>query len=273
MVGMRYHPFFDWFEGEERAENAWQVVTADYVTTSGRYRRRPHGSGVRRGRLRDGAEARHAALQPGRTRRHVLAGRSPRRRDVVQGGRQTSRPRPARTRPDVSPRNLPPQLPARLAQGHAAALVPGPQLVRPHDRLQRPTRRTQRHHRLESAGRRDRADGRVATAATSTGRLRRSRYWGTPLPIWTSDRDPDSGRVHRVDRRAARQVRRRLPRRRAQPRDRRTRPAPPLRRRHHVARRQRRHHAAHARPDRRVVRQRGDAVRPVALPVRKQGAV
>lgn len=34
MVGMRYEPFFDWFTNDEGAENAWQVVTADYVTTS-----------------------------------------------------------------------------------------------------------------------------------------------------------------------------------------------------------------------------------------------
>jgi isoleucyl-tRNA synthetase len=34
LIGLRYHPFFDWFEEAEGADRAWRVVAADYVTTS-----------------------------------------------------------------------------------------------------------------------------------------------------------------------------------------------------------------------------------------------
>lgn len=34
LIGMRYHPMFNWFERAEGADRAWRVVAADYVTTS-----------------------------------------------------------------------------------------------------------------------------------------------------------------------------------------------------------------------------------------------
>ena len=92
--------------------------------------------------------------------------------------------------------------------------------------------------------------------------LSRSRYWGTPLPIWRNDADPDHlvcvGSLAELS-----ELRRPGPVR--------ARPAPAVRRRRdlHPARR-RRHVPTRARGDRRLVRLRLDAVCPVGIPLRRR---
>ena len=89
--------------------------------------------------------------------------------------------------------------------------------------------------------------------------LSRSRYWGTPLPIWRCDEDHQTcvGSL----RRALRADRHRPVR---------ARPAPAVRRRRHVRLPDvRRTGPPGARGDRRLVRLRLDAVRPVGLPARR----
>ncbi len=92
--------------------------------------------------------------------------------------------------------------------------------------------------------------------------LSRDRYWGTPLPIWRNDADPSRMVCVGVAGRTARAVRRRSGR-----------PAPALRRRRdlHPARRAG-HLPARAAGDRRLVRLRLDAVRPVRRTVAQRRA-
>ena len=93
--------------------------------------------------------------------------------------------------------------------------------------------------------------------------LSRSRYWGTPLPLWVCSADEDARHLRRLDGRAGPAVR---------PGRLRARPAPPLRGRRHAALPHlRRRGAPGAGRDRRLVRLGLDAVRPVGRAAPERG--
>ncbi len=95
--------------------------------------------------------------------------------------------------------------------------------------------------------------------------LSRDRYWGTPLPVWVCERDPAHVEVIGSYARLAERSGRTLP----ADFD----PHKPFIDEYTWRVRVRRHHAAGARGDRRLVRLRRDAVRPVALSLRARGGV
>ncbi len=131
---------------------------------------RAHGAGLRRRRLRDGAEVRPAPLQDGRGRRQDRGedGARALRRNVVQGCGQGDPPRPQGASAPAALRALQAQLPVLLALRYATPPVRLQELVRQDDRDPRPVGGQEPDDRLASGGDRQ---GPLRQLARRRGRL------------------------------------------------------------------------------------------------------
>ena len=242
----------------------------------GRHRPRPHRPRLRRGRLhRRGGQRplrpdrRRHPLQPGPARRDL---RPPRRRlrgPLRQGPGGDPGPdrRPRQPRAALPRAGLHALLPALLALRDAAPLLRDHQLVHRHLAEARPAARQQRGDRLAPRARQARPLRQMAREQHRLGALAQPLLGDAAADLALHRTRLRRPRLHRLGRRAAGALARRL-----RPR----RPPPPLHRRGADplrSRRLRRRDGAGQVGDRHLVRQRRDAVRPVPLPVRGRGGV
>ena len=216
---------------------------------------------LRRGRPGELPRLRPADGQPGPTRRDLRAAGPAGRRRLLQNrgpraGHRSAGPRPAVPRDPVRA-----QLPALLALPHAADLLRPPVLVRPHDRGPRPDAPRERADQLAARDDQARPLRRLADQQRRLGALPPALLGHSPAHLALRRRAPDLRRLPG------------RPGREGGPRPVRAGPAPPVHRRDHLRLRLRADRHPGPRRDRRLVRLRGDAVRPVRLPVPEQGAV
>ena len=238
-------------EGPHRAARGLRV-------RRGRHRHRAHRDRVRRGRLPPRRRAGPRGHQPRARRRHLRRAHRPVRRPLRQGSRRRPDRGPARPRPPVPGRAPAARVPALLALRHAAALLRQAVLVHQDLAAPGPPARGQRERRLAPGAHQARPHGPLAGEQRGLGALPRALL-GHAAPGLAQRGRRD--RLHRLVRRAGGAVGR-------QARG----PAPPVRGRRGDPVADRRG-AAQARPrgDRRLVRQRQHAVRPVARAVREPG--